>query len=265
MLELEHELRDLIAPYAGEIGEARPARRGFSADFTGVVETDRGTMFLKAVRADGREVESLHREMEINPYVREVAPALRWAGESDSWHALLFDYVHAGTSSFLPASPDLPTIVRAVDSIGRIECPAVAEAWPETRWNRFTDDLGVKLFAGGALLHTDINPSNILIQPDGVAWVVDWSWPTRGAAFIDAACLVIQLVASGHSSAQAEEWANGISAWRGADPAALDAFAAASVRMYRRAEERFPASWRTAMTEAVSAWADHRGAMPSAA
>jgi hypothetical protein len=37
---------------------------------------------------------------------------------------------------------------------------------------------------GDALLHTDFNPLNILVGPDRV-WMIDWAWPTRGAAFID--------------------------------------------------------------------------------
>jgi hypothetical protein len=45
-------------------------------------------------------------------------------------------------------------------------------------------------------------------------------------------------------------------------PAALDAFAAAVVRMYRRFEERDPQPWRKAMTAAATGWAAHRGVTP---
>jgi thiamine kinase-like enzyme len=72
------------------------------------------------------------------------------------------------------------------------------------------------------LLHTDINPDNLLVRDDGEVTVVDWSWPTRGAAWTDLA------------------------------------FAVAAVRMYERFEELEPAPWRKAMTSAARAWADHR-------
>jgi streptomycin 6-kinase len=42
-----------------------------------------------------------------------------------------------------------------------------------------------------ALMHTDFNPLNILLGPDRT-WIIDWAWPTRGAALIDAACFLIR-------------------------------------------------------------------------
>jgi len=58
------------------------------------------------------------------------------------------------------------------------------------------------LLDGDALLHTDVNPLNILLGPDRT-WIMDWAWPTRGAAFIDAACFLIRAMAAGHSASQA--------------------------------------------------------------
>ena len=43
-------------------------------------------------------------------------------------------------------------------------------------------------------------------------------------------------------------------------PPRVDAFAAATVRMYQRFEQRDPAPWRKAMTAAASGWAEHTGA-----
>jgi hypothetical protein len=44
-----------------------------------------------------------------------------------------------------------------------------------------------------------------------------------------------------------------------ANQRAVDAFATATVRMYRHFEARDPAPWRKSMTDAVTAWAEHRG------
>jgi hypothetical protein len=58
--------------------------------------------------------------------------------------------------------------------------------------------------AGDTLLHTDYNPENILITPDGTARLIDWAWPTCGAGWIDPCCLLIRLIAAGHTAHQAE-------------------------------------------------------------
>jgi hypothetical protein len=71
--------------------------------------------------------------------------------------------------------------------------------------------------------------------------------------------MVVQLVAAGHTAAEAESWAQRCTAWRLADPEAINTFAIATVSMYRHFENREPAPWRKAMTEAVRAWAAYRG------
>jgi hypothetical protein len=59
--------------------------------------------------------------------------------------------------------------------------------WIEQPWTGLADDTDLALLAGDHLLHTDLNPDNILIS-DGRAWLVDWAWTTLGAAWIDPAC-----------------------------------------------------------------------------
>ena len=96
-------------------------------------------------------------------------------------------------------------------------------------YDQYASDTAL-LLAGCTLLHGDINPDNLLVAPDGNVIIVDWSWPTHGAAFIDPACLAVQLIAAGHDPAQAEAWAARCTAWRETDPAALDAPAAPPAR-----------------------------------
>jgi hypothetical protein len=248
----------LIEPYTGTISEAHHTERGYSSDVTVIVECAAGQLFLKAVREPSRQASSLAREAEINPYVRSVSPALRWHLHDQGWIVLAFDAVSGKYADFRPGSPDLPAVADAVNAIGAIDCPDVARDWPETRWDRFTDHPAA--FAGDTLLYTDVNPDNLLVGSVGVS-VVDWSWPTRGAGFIDPACLAVQLVSAGHTPAGAEEWAQRCTAWQSAEQGAIDAFAAATVRMYEHFENRDPAPWRKAMTEAAAAWATHRKAL----
>ncbi|GAA3616795.1 protein kinase [Streptomyces sp. S1A] len=258
---LAADFRELIRPHTGDLTRVRPTAGGHSSDVATVVECEKGPFFVKAVpnRPGGRR-DSIVRERLINPAVRSVSPALRWHAENDVWVVLGFDAVEGRAADFSPGSPDLPTVVGLVDRIGELDLPEVAREWPETRWDRFAGDEGqAALLRGDDLLHTDINPGNMMIG-EHTAWAVDWSWPTRGAGFIDPACLVVQLIAAGHSPESAESWASGCAAWADADPKAVDAFARANALMYRVFADRKPdASWLGAMADASRAWADHRG------
>ncbi|MFE7117647.1 protein kinase [Streptomyces sp. NPDC057654] len=251
----------LVRPYTGELTNVQPTARGFGSDVTALVECERGPFFVKAMRNQpGGRRDSIIREKLINPAVRSVSSDLLWHAEDGQWIALGFEAIQGRPSSFKPDSPDLPVIIDILNRTSALDLPEVAQDWADTRWDRFAGNAkAIELLQGNALLHTDINPSNLLIG-DQEAWAVDWSWPVRGAAFIDAAWLVVQLISAGHSAESAESWVAGCMPWVAADPRAIDVFAAAAVRMYRFRAERSPdASWLTAMTTAAQSWADHRG------
>ncbi|PRX98098.1 protein kinase [Allonocardiopsis opalescens] len=256
------EFTALIAPHTGEVFEVSAARRGADADVAGIVTCEKGAFFVKAVpnRPGGRR-ESLVREGLIDPHVVPISPPLRWRAEDDAWVVLGFEPVSARSAGFEPGSVDLPAVVELVARIGELAVPPVAAEWWETRWHRFAaDEAEAVLFDGDALLYTDFHFDNVLIGERGETWAVDWAWPTRGAGFIDPACLVLQLIAAGHTAEAAEALVAGCPAWGGADPAGTDAFAAAQVRMLREFAARRPGeTWRGAMVAAAERWADHRG------
>jgi hypothetical protein len=249
-----------IRPYTGDIARVRPASGGFGSASTVVVDCAKGPFFVKAVpnRPGGRH-DSLIREAVINPYVQPISPALAWQAEDDTWIALGFETIDARPADFTPGSPDLPAVVDLLARIGDLPLPAVASTWVETRWDRYTDPGRTGLLRGDALLYTDINPANLLIGGRH-SWAVDWSWPTRGAAFIDPACLIIQLIAAGHTAAAAESWAQPLPAWADSDPTAVQAFATANHRIYTELAARTPrATWLAAMADATAQWLNHRG------
>ncbi|WP_242641028.1 phosphotransferase [Streptomyces kasugaensis] len=254
------EFWNVLRPHAGNLVDFRPTSRGFSSDVTALITCEKGRFFVKAVRnRPGGRRDSIVRERLINPFVCPVSPALRWYAEDDGWIALGFEAVEGQSSDFAPDSPDLPAIVGILNRIRDLDLPNVAQNWREGRWDRFcANEAEAEILRGDALLHTDINPSNLLIGEERT-WAVDWSWPTRGAAFIDPACLVVQLISAGHTAESAESWAAGCTAWKEADPKAVDAFAAATLRMHRAFADRTPdASWLRAMATAAQAWTDHR-------
>lgn len=87
---------------------------------------------------------------------------------------------------------------------------------------------------GDTLLHWDLHTANMLHRPAagsvgrgsaaGEVVLIDWSYRLHGAAWIDAAVLVPQLILGGHTPAQAEQATARLP--RPADPGALTAFAA---------------------------------------
>ncbi|MFI0895455.1 protein kinase [Streptomyces sp. NPDC020983] len=258
---VEREISELVSACAGEVLSLRPTRYGFSSDLTALAECERGAFFVKAMRnRPGGRRDSLMRERDINPFVRDVAPELRWYAEDEAWCVLGFEPVEGRPSDIEPGSADLGLIADLVSAVGALELPDVARHWPETRCDAYVADAGdAGWFRGDTLLHTDVNADNVLIGAQR-AWLVDWSWPTRGAGFIDPACFVLQLVAAGHEPAEAEAWASRCPAWTEADPRAIDAFARADVRMHEAfAACRPEADWLRALAAGAREWAAHRG------
>ncbi|WP_432035559.1 phosphotransferase [Streptomyces cucumeris] len=250
----------LVREHTGEQYEVRPTSRGKGSDVTALVTCERGSFFVKACRnRPGGRRASIVRERMVNPSVRAVSPALRWNAEDDAWIVLGFEVVEGRSSDFSLGSSDLPAVVGVLNSVRGLVVPDEVGDWRETRWHRFADEGDRPHFLGDTLLFTDANPDNVMIG-DRRTWLVDWSWPTVGAAFIAPACLVVQLIAAGHTAEQAEAWVVGCRGWAMADPAAIDAFAIATVRMNRGQAERFPeAGWLGDMAEAAHLWAVHRG------
>ena len=45
--------------------------------------------------------------------------------------------------------------------------------------------------AGDTLVHTDVRDDNVLVDRTGRAWICDWNWPVRGAAWLDTVFFLI--------------------------------------------------------------------------
>ncbi|MBB5103037.1 protein kinase [Streptomyces spectabilis] len=212
-------------------------------------------------RTGGRRT-SILRERAISGHLQGLSPALRWVAENEAWIVLGFALAEGRRADFSPESADLETVTALLVRIGELSLPDVAHDWADKRWDRYTTgEEEAEMFRGNTLLHTDINPSNILIG-ENAAWVVDWAWPGRGAAFIDPALLVVQLIAAGHVPAAAESWAARCPGWEAADPKAIDAFASATQRMYHQCALNSEAEWLRAMETAAQSWLTYRLGRP---
>lgn len=260
MTRFPESLRVLVRPIMGEVFDARISSHGHNTN-TYVVNTESGQAFIKAVpnRPGGRR-DSLNREKIINPYVQSFSPAVLWNTENDEWVALGFDVIDGRAADFTPSSPDLDRVVDTVNDVGGISLPTMAQDWIETRWDRFAvDEYECSLLRGNTLLYTDMNPENFIFN-DRTVQLVDWAWPTRGAAFIDPACLVLQLIAAEHDPAEAEAWIERCGAWMAADSQSISVFISATIRMYREFSERNPSmTWIADILYAAQKWESYRG------
>jgi len=69
------------------------------------------------------------------------------------------------------------------------------------------------------------------------------------------------LIAAGHTPTLAENWAEQTTAWQQADPAAIDLFALALARTWRRVTENDPGRARIRpLVDAAASWVEHRRA-----
>jgi len=251
-------LRDRIESEAGPVLEAETASEGRNSEVATSLTTPAGKVFIKGLRTDHPRVWTQDREAMVNPYVLPVAPRLLWQVEAEGWNVLGFEHVAGRHADYSPGSPDLPKVIDAIHLLSEIGCPDLPLKRAEQRWAGYVDDpAALELLRGDTLLHTDYNPLNILVGRG--ARIVDWAWPTRGAAWIDPACLALRLMAAGHAPEEAEAWAAQVPAWVAASNEAIDTFAIASLRMWDEIAGEDPQSWKRRMSVVVQGWADYRG------
>lgn len=187
---------------------------GFTPGFASVLTCADGTrhfvkaasvaaqrMFADSYREEARKLSALPEDV--------PAPRLRWLIDGD-WVVLGIDHVEASNPSRPWRRADLDACLDACEQIAAALTPAPEAlelaafedelaAWPAywdqlraTRPDLTHLDEAAALAAsfapavgGDTVVHTDLRADNFLIDPDGRAWVCDWNWPTRGAAWLD--------------------------------------------------------------------------------
>jgi thiamine kinase-like enzyme len=120
------------------------------------------------------------------------------------------------------------------------------------------DPADAAAFAGRSLAHTDWMPDNVLIGR-GRAWLVDWAWATPAAPWADPAFWLLRIMARGHTAREAEARAATLRSYASADPAHVDLFARANVRIWEEIEAGNPIPWAKTMAATARSWARYRG------
>jgi hypothetical protein len=246
--ELEVPVRLAIEARTGRVHTARTASTGLNSQLAVVLDTDAGVVFIKVLSADHPGAVRQGREAMINAHIRAVAPRLLWHDQAAEWDALAFEFIDgARHTDYRPGSPDLPRVIDAMHQPAAISCPDLPVKQARQRWAAYVDrEADLDLLDGDALLHTDFNSLNILLRPDRT-WIIDWAWPTRGAAFIHAACFLIWGWRPVTTSARPRHWPPYARAGSMPPSAAIDVWPAPDSTMRS-----------LAITSAVQATSGHR-------
>jgi len=258
--DLPHPLKAAIEDRTGPIKAGRAVNAGQNSPLAAIIDTSDGKVFVKGLPTDHPRVVTQEREAAAAPLVSRISPALLWHFDEAGWNVLGFEHISGRAADYGPGSTDLDLVVSLMGALSRVQVPAGLGPLKraEDRWKTYTDDPADALtLAGGSLAHTDWMPDNVLIA-EGRAWLVDWAWPTLAAAWIDPASWLLRIMARDHTAAEAEANAARLPAYATADPAHIDIFVRANVRMWNEIEQTNGRPWAKIMAHTARTWAEHR-------
>lgn len=255
-----NDVQELIEQEIGPFDVVMHVSEGRNSEVSVIVCTGDDITFVKGRGADHPQAWTQERERLINPAVQSIAPRVKWSARNEAWDLNGFEYAAGRHSDYCPNSADLPKVVSLLRRLQEIRCPDVELKQADQRWASYTEAPG--LFSGTSLLHTEWTPGNVLVGDR--AYLVDWAWPTRGAAWIDPACWAVWLIASGHTPRSAESWAAQIPSWQDAPASSLDEFARVQARMWAGIAAESSEPWTRSLATASSLWSSHRDILTKA-
>ncbi|MCF6523777.1 phosphotransferase family protein [Streptomyces sp. JJ36] len=230
------------------------------------LDTPTGPLFVKGLpdTSPGR-VATQRREYEIGRHLGGLAPRARWEIRAGGWYLVAFDHLDgARQADYRPGSPDLPAVAALLRSVAQHRVPGAVELRrAEQRLAAYGTREQLRHVVGGTLLHTDLNPENVLIAGGGTPRLVDWGWATVGAPWLDAAAWAVWLVAYGHTPEAAHGWAGRVPAYQRAAPAALRAYAVMASAMWEDVAAASTAPWTGTVLSAARSLASWHDRSPS--
>jgi hypothetical protein len=241
--------RQAVADKTGAVHQAATVQGGMNSGIASLLETESGSVFVKGIPAHHPQAGAQRREAAVAPHLPTSCPRLYWHLELDGWSLLGYEVVSGRHADYAPGSPDLPLVEAALNELQGIAAPADIDIKNAVdRWAQYAPPGTVQHFDGNSLLHTDYAPDNVLIAGER-ARLVDWAWPTRGAAWIDPGALALRLMHAGHPVETAIAFAQRFPSWRNAAPEALAAFGAATAALWHEIAEEDSTAWKTSMAQ----------------
>ena len=245
---------DGIADRVGRPLDVVPAPAGDHAELASAVTGPDGAVFAKAASAG---IQSLRYELTATlaaAKVTDTASAVRWHFEADGWLVVGTELLHGPHPDFSPGSADLDLVAATLK--GLQETPAVGEPWftPAGRlgWEH-------PAMHGAMLVHTDLNPTNMLVTAGGLR-IVDWAFATKAAPWVELAMLAQWLIGAGHTAGQAEQWLSQFPAWGAIGPDVLDVFAEHNAAKWAAKAHQQHLRWVHDLADWTGRWATHRRA-----
>lgn len=230
-----------------------PASDGDHAEIAATVTGARGSVFVKAAVSE-LGVRSLRYELLVGRTVSTpYSPAVEWDFEADGWLVGGFEHVDGARADLSPDSPDLGLLDMVLQELAESCAPGDLPLFrPAAR-------LGFEhpAMLGDTLVHTDLNPANLLVTPTGVR-VVDWAMATKAAPWVELALLVAWLIGSGHTPEQAEAWLARHPAWDATAPEVLDDFASSNAAKWSLKARQSTAPWIHDLAAWTSRWSAYR-------
>ncbi|MET7945893.1 hypothetical protein [Micromonospora sp. NPDC005324] len=261
--ELPEPVRAEVERQTGPIRSTETIRTGAACQVAVTLDTAAGRVFCKGGESTSPAAWLYRNEARVNPWLPEAAPRLLWSVERNGWLLLGFQHVAGRHPDLAPGSPDLPLLAALLIELGGqlTPCPPVAVRPFAERWDSL---IAPELVEGDTLLHTDMTPRNFLVSTGEagsatIVRLVDWSSPARGAAWVDAAFLLLRLVRAGHTPAAAEAWATQIPAYVSAPEQSVTSFADALTRLWRRKQLAASAPHHGPLLDAAHWWSAYRG------
>ncbi|WP_234434397.1 aminoglycoside phosphotransferase [Streptomyces sp. NRRL F-5126] len=257
--QLPADVRQAVGDKTGAVHQAVTAPGGMNSGIASILETESGSVFVKGIPADHPQVAAQRREAAVAPHLPTSCPRLYWHLELDGWSLLGYEVVGGRHADYAPGSPDLPLVEAALTELQSVKTPSGIEIKDAVdRWADYAPLGTLHHFDGDALLHTDFAPDNVLIVDDR-ARLIDWAWPTRGAAWIDPGALALRLMDAGHPVEAAVAFAGRFPSWRYADPKVLGEFGAATAALWREIAEEDGTPWKLGMAERAATLAQILG------
>ncbi|MGK5680107.1 aminoglycoside phosphotransferase [Actinoplanes sp. URMC 104] len=238
--------------------DVTPASGGDHAEIAARVTGIHETVFVKAASSD-LAVRSLRYELQASRAVTvPYSPAVAWDFETDGWLVAAFEYCPGPHADLSPGSPDLGLLRAALNHLGELQAPGHVPWFSPVARLGFTDPA----MDGDTLVHTDLNPANLIVTPAGLR-IVDWAYTTRAAAWLEPALLAPWLIGSGHTPEQAEIWLAQTPAWSTTTPEVLDRFASANAAKWAAKAQQLTAAWVHDLAAWTGRWAAHRSTKPA--
>jgi len=249
---LPEAVKTEIAGRVGGVPEVISASSGDHAEIAATMTGPAGKVFVKAASSEFG-IRSLRYELLASRAVPlSCSPVVEWDIESHGWLVIGFEHCEGPHADLSPGSPDLDLLEVAVKELGATPAPDLPLFSPAGR-------LGFEhpALTGHTLIHTDLNPANLIVTPSGLR-IVDWAFTTKAAAWVELALLVQWLIGSGHTPEQAEEWLARFPAWIASDPQTLDEFASRNASKWSGKAGQSTARWMHDLAAWTAQWSVYR-------